>query len=135
MSMGQDERNAAGGCTNFQPEPTAFGGSLALQTKAVRHLPQVRRDELHPGDWVFVKTLSSTYRIKAKGGGRYEVSGGWFDRKGLPPTELAIAGCTWGGSSIKIDIVAACGLRLEFANRLITSPIQKIIVCRAANFQ
>ncbi len=129
--MERDRLSAGEGHSNPRLNALTLGASLSLQTDAVGHFPQVRKDELHPGDWIFVKTLSSTYRIKAKGGGRYEVSGGWFDRKGLPPTELGIAGCTWGGSSIKIDIVAACGLRLEFTNRLITSPIQKIIVCRA----
>lgn len=113
----------------------AFAGTLALETRASNHLREVRKADLRPGDWVFVKTIQSTYRIKVKDGGQYEVSGGWFDRKGLSPTELGITGCTWGGSAIKIDIVAACGLRLEFANRLITSPIQKIIVCSHQGFQ
>ncbi|MBF8296509.1 MAG: hypothetical protein HW389_3054, partial [Bacteroidetes bacterium] len=60
--------------------------------------------------------------------GLYEVSGGWFDKKALSPVQLKISGCTWGGSAIKIDLIAACGLRIEFGNRLITSPIQKIFV-------
>jgi hypothetical protein len=47
--------------------------------------------------------------------------------------QLGIAGCTWGGSAIKIDIVAACGLCLEFTNRLTTSPIQKIFLFRQQN--
>jgi hypothetical protein len=33
-----------------------------------------------------------------------------------------------GGSIIKVDIVAACGLSLEFGNRVVTSTIQKIFV-------
>ncbi len=109
--------------------PGTFAGTLTLETYASNHLREVRKADLHPEDLIFVKTVQSTYRIKVKEGGQYEVSGGWFDRKGLSPTYLGITGCTWGGSAIKIDIVAACGLRLEFANRLITSPIQKIIVC------
>ena len=39
---------------------------------------------------------------------------------------VKINGCTWGGSAIKIDIVAAAGLCLEFGNKVRTSPIQKI---------
>jgi hypothetical protein len=39
-----------------------------------------------------------------------------------------IPGCTWGGSAIKVDIVAAFGLMLEFGNRLTTSPIQEVFV-------
>jgi hypothetical protein len=110
--------------------PAAALGMLEAQIRSADQLPQVRKADLHPGDWVYVKTIRSTYRIKVKENGRYEVSGGWFERKGLPATELGIAGCTWGGSAIKIDIVAACGLCLEFANRLITSPIQKIFLFR-----
>jgi len=51
----------------------------------------------------------------------------------MSPVTTSIAGCTWGGSSIKVNIVAACGLCLEFGNRLITSPIQRIIVVRREN--
>lgn len=39
-----------------------------------------------------------------------------------------ILGCTWGGSIIKADVVAACGLHVEFANRVVTSPDRKIFV-------
>ena len=46
----------------------------------------------------------------------------------MSPIKTTIKGCTWGGSIIKTDIVAACGLNLEFGNRLLTSAIQKIIV-------
>jgi hypothetical protein len=115
--------------------PAARQGSLESQISSVDYLRQVRKADLNPGDWVFVKTVRSLYRIKVKEDGRYEISGGWFDKKGLPPTELGIAGCTWGGSAIKTDIVAACGLCLEFANRLITSPIQKMILIRLQDVQ
>jgi len=117
------------------PPSAIFAGLLELQTRASSHLRQVRKAELHPGDCVFVKTLQSTYRIEVKTSGRYAVSGGWFDRKGLSPAELGIAGCTWGGTAIKTDIVAACGLCLEFANRLITSPIQSIVLLRQEDAQ
>jgi len=110
--------------------PANRAGTLDAQIRSADQLPQVRKADLHPGDWVVVKTVQSTYRIKVKQNGRYEVSGGWFDKKGLPPTELGITGCTWGGSAVKVDVVAACGLCLEFANRLITSPIQKIFLFR-----
>ncbi len=117
------------------PASRTLDGSLQSETRMADLLDQVRKADLQPGDWVFIKTLQSTYRIKVKGSGRYEVSGGWFDKKALSPMELGIAGCTWGGSAIKIDIVAACGLCLEFANRLITSPIQRIILFRQHNVQ
>lgn len=112
------------------PPPAVPAASLESRIDSANHLRQVRKADLRPGDWIFVKTLRSMYRIEVRASGRYEVSGGWFDQQGLSPMELGIAGCTWGGSAIKIDIVAACGLYLEFANRLVTTPIQKIILFR-----
>jgi len=44
--------------------------------------------------------------------------------------KTTIAGCTWGGSAIKEDIVAACGLHLEFGKRVVTSTIQKVSIFR-----
>jgi hypothetical protein len=105
-----------------------LGLTLASIIRSTDHLHEVRKSSLGFGDWIFVKTVKSLYRIRALGGGLYEVSGGWFDKKGLSPAHLRISGCTWGGSAIKIDLIAACGLRIEFGNRLITSPIQKIFV-------
>jgi hypothetical protein len=137
MSPGQEQSNSnqRTGPPRTSPISPAVPGSLESQIRSVDYLRQVRKADLHPGDCVFVKTLRSLYRIRVKENGRYEISGGWFDKKGLPPTELGISGCTWGGSAIKTDIVAACGLCVEFANRLITSPIQKIILLRQQNAQ
>lgn len=78
------------------------------------------------GDRLLVMTCNSVYSVRAMEGGLYLVSGGWFDRKGLSPMKVTIRGCTWGGSAIKLDIVAAYGLQLEFGNRVITSPIRKV---------
>jgi hypothetical protein len=103
---------------------------VALE-RIVEHSLHVRglgKADLAPGDRVFVKTRNSLYDIRVLGNGMYSVSGGWFDKKGLSPMTTGIAGCTWGGSAIKVDIVAACGLSLEFGNRLITSTIQKVIL-------
>ncbi|MGB2869194.1 MAG: hypothetical protein WBD36_12130 [Bacteroidota bacterium] len=91
-------------------------------------LQEVKRTGLSRGDWLFVKTAGSLYRIRVLGKGRYQVTGGWFEKKGMSPAIVSIAGCTWGGSAIKVDIVAACGLRMEFGNRLVTSPVQKFFV-------
>jgi hypothetical protein len=93
-----------------------------------RSLQQVRKADLHRGDRVIVKTSNSEYAIRVIRDGLYLVSGGWFDRKGLSPMKMTIKGCTWGGSVIKVDILAACGLRMEFGNRLITSVIRNIMV-------
>ena len=90
--------------------------------------PKVRKDELSPGDWVIIRTVRSDYRLKVLEGGTYEVRGGWFDRRGCAPMTLGIAGATWGGSAIMPQVLAACGMRVEFRNRLITSPVKSITV-------
>lgn len=102
--------------------------SLQHLTQTADRLPQVQKADLHPGDWVVVKTEHSTYTILAVENGKYKVSGGWFDRKFSVPVEVGIVGCTWGGSAVKIDVVAACGLRLEFGNKVKTSSIREIVV-------
>lgn len=108
---------------------------ISLQTLVQRTDTQkeVCKTDVRAGDYVFVVTCNSLYTIRVEDKRTYRVSGGWFDRKGLSPTTISITGCTWGGSSIKVNALACCGLRLEFGNRLITSPIQKIIVVRREN--
>ncbi len=91
------------------------------------NLHQVKKADLQPGDEVHLRTRNSIYSIRVEKDGSYLVSGGWFDKMELSPVKATINGCTWGGSVIKTDIVAACGLYLEFGNRLITSTIQEII--------
>ena len=80
-----------------------------------------------------VKTHNSLYTIRKVEEKLYEISGGWFDKKGLSPSKMIIRGCTWGGSVIHINMLAACGLCLEFGNNVITSPINQIIVIRGKN--
>src|SRR5512139_4166112 len=94
------------------------------------NLSAVPKADLDFGDLVVVTTAHSTYSIYALEDGLYSVSGGWFDRQGLSPMKTGIAGCTWGGSVIKVDIVAACGLHLEFENRVVTSRIRSVVVHR-----
>ena len=91
----------------------------------------VHRNDLRSGDWVLVNTLNSLYSIYVLGDGKYTVSGGWFDRKGLAPLTLTINGCTWGGRAIKSDLVAARGLCLEFGKDVITTRIQRVRVIRS----
>ena len=102
--------------------------TLATITEQAGRLKEVRKRELNFGDWVVVTTRNSTYSLRVLEGDRYSISGGWFDHEGLSPLRTTIAGCTWGGSAIKVDIVAACGLHLEFGNRVVTSVIQKVCV-------
>ena len=90
-------------------------------------LLQVKKSDLKPGDEIRLKTRNSVYFIKVDIDGGFIVSGGWFDKMSMSPVRTKINGCTWGGSIIKTDIIAACGLNLEFGNRLLTSAIQEII--------
>ena len=90
----------------------------------------IRKADLRRGDRVLVATENSVYTIHVEDEGTYSVSGGWFDRNGMSPVTLSISGCTWGGTAIKRDLVAARGLRLEFGNRVVTSPIREVRIIR-----
>ncbi len=93
-------------------------------------LEAVRKADLEMGDQVLVTTRQSIYSIHVLDEDLYSVSGGWFDRQGLSPLKVTINGCTWGGSAIKLDIVAARGLHLEFGNQVVTSRIKEFEVIR-----
>ncbi len=105
----------------------AGGFTLQRLTEHAAHLQTIQKSLLRPGDIIVVKTSNSKYTIHALHGGYFAVSGGWFDRKGVAPMQTTIAGCTWGGSAIKVDVIAAIGLSIEFGNRVITSAVQRII--------
>jgi hypothetical protein len=102
--------------------------TLDARIEQADELKAVLKRELRSGDWVLVTTKNSTYSICVLGDDQYVVSGGWFDREGVSPQEISITGCTWGGSAIKEDIVAARGLFLEFGNHVITTRIQHVRV-------
>lgn len=91
-------------------------------------LDQVREGDLRFGDLVLIVTQNSTYSLYTLQDDFYLVSGGWFDHYGLSPVKIQINGCTWGGSTIKSDIVAACDMHLEFSNGIVTSRIQEVLV-------
>ena len=93
---------------------------------------QVRKGDLRCGDRVLVRTRNSSYTIWVLAEGSYWVWGGWFDRKGVAPQRVNIRGCTWGGSALKSDVVAAEGLCIEFGNRVRTTPIEEICLIRAS---
>jgi hypothetical protein len=95
-------------------------------------LEAVYKSDLELGDRLVVTTRNSTYSIHFFEEGCYTVTGGWFDLHGLSPTNIAINGCTWGGRAIKEDLLAACGLHLEFENNVVTSRILQfqIVRCR-----
>ena len=99
-------------------------------TRVAATMESVRKTDLRPGDRLLVATTNSFYAIGLAGDSLYSISGGWFDRQGIGPVKMSIAGCTWGGSAIHRDIVAARGLRLEFGNRVVTSTIRQVRVIR-----
>jgi hypothetical protein len=102
--------------------------SLDEIVNRVISLDEVRKDELSFGDLILISTVNSTYFVCVLDEDYYLVFRGWFDRKRLSPTKTGINGCTWGGNIIKIDIVAACGLHMEFSNGVVTSKIQEVTV-------
>lgn len=116
-------------------DTTGLERTLEAIVNGTGRLKEVRKAELNLGDWVLVTTLNSTYSIRVLEEDLYSISGGWFDREGLSPLRTSITGCTWGDSAIKVDIVAACGLHLEFGNRVVTSPIQNVSVMRLGGEQ
>ncbi len=90
----------------------------------------VRKDDLRPGDRVLVTTRNSTYSIRMLSPDRYEVSGGWFALHGYGSMILGINGCTFGGHAIHSGLLAARGLFLEFANRVVTTRIHRVDLIR-----
>ncbi len=109
---------------------TGTANTLGAIVQKARSLDRVRKRDLRRGDRVLVRTKNSLYTIWVLDEGLYWVWGGWFDRQGVSPQRVTINGCTWGGSAIKEDIVAARGLRLEFGNRVLTTRIQEASVIR-----
>lgn len=105
-----------------------YGYTLTSLVEYSARLQQVCRGDVYEGDRLYIITANSVYHILAAEDGWFYVSGGWFDRKGVAPLKTRIAGCTWGGSVLKRDIVAACGLCIEFSNRVVTSPVRKVIL-------
>jgi len=104
------------------------GYSLATFGATCSSLVALRKADVRAGDCVVVRTRNSLYMMNATGDGRFIVSGGWFDRRGKNGSRTGVTGCSLGGSVIKIDIIAACGLCIEFSNRLITSPVRSFVI-------
>ncbi len=101
-----------------------FGYTLEGFGAQSASLASLRKSEVRTGDWIVVRTRNSVYLLVASGEGRFIASGGWFTRKGKDGLRTGVTGCSLGGSIIKIDIIAACGLCMEFSNRLVTSPVR-----------
>jgi len=86
----------------------------------------VRRRDLASGDRVIVSTRNSVYALTARSDGRFEVSGGWFEREGRGPTTVEILGCTAGGHALFTELIAAPGLYIEFAEGLRTTRVRTV---------
>jgi hypothetical protein len=111
-------------------EEVSLARSLAAIADHARRHGAVRKSELCWGDQVIVKTRNSVYSIRPLGDETYAVTGGWFDGNCQSPATVRINGCTYGGSAIRHDIVAAPGLFLEFGNNVLTTRIKDVRVVR-----
>ena len=93
---------------------------------AAGELGGVKRRDLGPGDRVIVSTRNSVYALTVLADGRFDASGGWFERQGEGPVTVEVLGCTAGGHALFTDHVAAPGLFLEFADGLRTTRIRTV---------
>lgn len=100
----------------------------SLDDPAVRDV--VRRADMAWGETLIVTTKNSTYAINRASADAWFVWGGWFARHGQVPIVVGINGCTWGGSVIYAEILAAPGLFLEFANGVTTTRIRSVQLLR-----
>ena len=117
-----------------EPHGRRLRATLDLLTAACSEIDGVDRGALGWGDRIEVATRNSVYRLWCVGENRFVVTGGWFDRRGpgrgQGRTEVAVNGCTWGGSAIRADLVAAPGFFLEFANGVRTTRIRSVLHVR-----
>ena len=114
-----------------EPKTAVSARTLNVMARCVERLPLTRKRDLAPGDCVIVSTKNSVYRLQSLGGNLFHATGGWFDLNASPCT-VTVTGCTFGGSAICTEIVAAIGLFLEFGNKVSTTRIQDVRVLRLA---
>lgn len=106
--------------------------TLAALVETAARIRGIQRADVRRGDRLLVSTRNSLYSIACLGGDVFRVSGGFFDRQGTSPVTTSIRGCTWGGSAIHTNLVAGCGLFLEFGNDVRTTRILQIRWIRVA---
>jgi hypothetical protein len=109
---------------------TRVARTLGAIVAHARYGDSVKKSDLNFGDRVIVTTRNSVYTLCTLGGDTFVVSGGWFDHNGETPTTVTVNGCTYGGSMIRQDVVAARGLFLEFGNNVSTTRIEGVRVVR-----
>jgi len=112
------------------PNNSRLGFSLRKISNEIANLPILKQCEVESGDSVLIFTENSLYQIIRLSRELNLVFGGWFDRNNLSPQIVSIRGCSCGSSIMLTNIFAACGLHLEFSNRIVTSIIKKIILIR-----
>lgn len=112
------------------PARRAHAISLNAVLDRLPHFRRLQRTDLCFADRIVVFTQNSRYDLIVVGDGEYMITGGWFDDEKLSPHRVRINGCTWGGSMIWRDTVAAPGMCIEFDNRVITSPVRRVLICR-----
>jgi hypothetical protein len=100
--------------------------SLERLAVAARSMDGIREEDLEPGDVVIIRTRNSTYSLRVNGDGTFDAAGGWFSRHAGSGERVRIAGCTWGGTALLTRMVAARGMCLEFANRVLTTRIRDV---------
>lgn len=113
-----------------QPVPSVRT-ALDLLAASSTGVEGVERRSLYWGDRVEITTRNSLYRLWCVGDNRFAVTGGWFDRPGRHRMIVGVNGCTWGGSAIRPDLVAAPGFYLELSNGVRTSRIRSVRHVRA----
>ena len=108
----------------FRPVKKRKAIALDGLTEAADLVDAVRRRDLQSGDRIIISTKNSVYSLTARADGSFDVSGGWFERKGEGETRVEVRGCTAGGHAIFTDHIAARGLFMEFADGLRTTRIK-----------
>lgn len=85
------------------------------------------KKEVNSGDHILIRTQNSYYELQALENCRFRVSGGWFARENKGDVYTTVMGCGLGGTTLKNGIIAECGLRIEFGNRVVTSPVSSFV--------
>ena len=111
-------------------DPNALARTLDRIAAQAGRIEGIRDYDITPGDWIIIRTRNSTYVLAALGSGTFRVTGGWFASAGQDNSNVRILGCTWGGSVIHTQLVAAPGMCVEFDNSVRTSRIQEVCLFR-----
>ncbi len=106
--------------------------TISQLAEAAHKQDGVRPADVHPGDWVIVRTKNSTYTLSAIGDGSFVVSGGWFAAERTEGQAIRVRGCTWGGSALLQQMVAAPGMCIEFENGVRTTRAREVRLIRGA---